>query len=55
MTDNLIISVPYLWNSKTELSHYNIDDEKIREWTGNKTPIESVVIGDNYKRKIIRF
>ncbi len=55
MTDNLIISVPYLWTSKTELSHYNIDDEKIREWTGNKTPIESVVIGDNYKRKIIRF
>ncbi|MCK9319664.1 hypothetical protein [Methanoculleus sp.] len=55
MTDNLIISVPYLWTSKAEISHYNITDEKIKEWTSNKTPTEQVVVGDSHKRKIIRY
>lgn len=55
MADNLIISVPYLWTSKNEMSHYNITDEKIKEWTSNKTPVEEVVIGDTHKRKIIRY
>lgn len=54
-TDNLIISVPYLWTDKRELSHYNITDDIIKNWTCNKDPKEEIVIGDNKKRKIIRY
>lgn len=54
-TDNLIISLPYLWADKRDMSHYGITDETIRRWTCDKVPKEEVVVGENKKRKIIRF
>jgi hypothetical protein len=53
--DNIIISIPYLWTDKSELSHYNITDDIIKKWTCDKVPKEEIIIGDNKKRKIIRF
>ena len=54
-TDNLIISLPYMWADKRDMIHYGITDSIIKRWTCDKVPKEEVVIGDNKKRKIIRF
>lgn len=49
ISNNVILSFPYLWGGNKKDFHHNIGDETIRKWTCNIEPTYTIKVG---KRKI---
>jgi len=44
ISKNAILSFPYKWESKSDMSHYMIDEKIIAKWTNNITPDKIITV-----------
>jgi hypothetical protein len=50
---NIVLSLPYMWNSPKDLTHHQIDLQQIISWTGIDRVPDYYVIGSNKYQRII--